>query len=612
MEEKDNKFNILSASELKKRWELMLSTHSSDRTIEEVIEDLTAIIKDFKRDSFLPLLTHLKTQIHLRHTSDIFQNLLSPMRQFVYLIDLYLSINSKGTKEISKDSWNEVTHLLNEIELIYFVNIGFFHQDVNENLDKVIVSLQTFFNHFANGQISYNEQTIERLERHCKIFDTEVEKEFGFVISDALEFSYFLKKLIDKKYNEALYYLLHPDEWKRLTDNFIERGLDNPKDWTEQPELIPFRKYIETPSLIYLHKFKDIYELNLSNDKITNLIKFLLYDEDQKNESLLYYADKSPFLETPLIRLNDEYYLCPNYKFLLESFYNRINSRLSKIKKEKYTQSKNLILEDKTSEVFRKLFGKEALIFRSYYVDAKKSEQDIFIYFKGFCFIIEVKDSTMRPPMRNPVKAFEKIKSDFRKSIQSAYNQCLRVESFFELNSVFPIYSAKNGKILYEVYPDKINEYFTIIVTQQKYGNIQTNLGSLLEKNTEALYPWSVCIDDLEAFILVLKKLKKGRARSSFINYLKYRESFHEHVFCGDELELCGYFLNSPRDFENTSIIDEDIHIDPRMSEIFDAEYQNGLGFKNEIDIDKKRNQAVPKYEKNWKLEIISGRDIIH
>ena len=98
---------------------------------------------------------------------------------------------------------------------------------------------------------------------------------------------------------------------------------------------------------------------NFGEDHTTKLIDFLTYDENQKKGEIVYYADKNPFFETPLIKLNMREYLCPQYKFLIESFYNRINSKLADIKKEKYTQFKNQMLEKKVVEIFRKLFGKE-------------------------------------------------------------------------------------------------------------------------------------------------------------------------------------------------------------------------------------------------------------
>lgn len=47
---------------------------------------------------------------------------------------------------------------------------------------------------------------------------------------------------------------------------------------------------------------------------------------------------------------------------------------------------------------------------------------------------------------------------------------------------------------------------WSIVVTDFKYGVIQTNLSKLLEKDKEALYPWSICIDDLEALFILMER----------------------------------------------------------------------------------------------------------
>jgi hypothetical protein len=404
---------------------------------------------------------------------------------------------------------------------------------------------------------------------------------------------------------------LNKEEWLKLTDQFIERGVTDLREWWNEPELALFKEYRFKPGFIFIQSVDDIYKINLSSSATKSLIDFLTYDENQKKGEIVYYADKNPFFETPLIKLNDKEYLCPQFKFLIESFYNRINYKLSEIKKEKYTQFKNQMLEKKVEEVFRKLFGKEALIFDSYYVDQKKSEQDLLIFYKGFFFIVEIKDTLFRAPMRDPIKSFDKIKSDFKKSIQYGYEQCVRVENKFEEGKPFEIFDNKTHKSLFQIKPNKVKDFFSIVVTQFKYGNIQTNLESLLIKEEDALYPWSICIDDLEAFVLALKKLKKGMARTQFIDYLKYREAYNEHLICGDELELCGYFINSPKDFEKFSTIEETFNADPRMSELFDAEYYNGLGFEDEIDIDVKKYRNVREYQKKWEFDIVSGKDFI-
>ncbi len=600
--------------ELKKQWEQMQAIRKSRRTQEEIIKELGSLICDFQKDSFLPYLTQMTIHIDQRETSEVFKNLMSPMKQFVYLTDLFFSVEKGGSKVgFSEDEWEKITYLLNEIEMTYFGDIGFYDENIKDspNLDKVSVSLQTFLNYFGNAQLSYDEQTLERLQRNCGAFDEEVKELLGFSVTESITFCNHIKNLINKKLTDCNYYFLNKEEWPKLTDKFIKRGVFDPKEWINEPELELMREFMYKPGFIFIQNIDDVYEINLPTDVIKNLINFLTYDENQKKGELVYYADNNPFFDTPLIKLNETEFLCPQYKFLIESFYNRINLKLSEIKKEKYTQFKNLMLEKKVEEVFRKLFGKEALIFDSYYVDKKRSEQDLLIVFKGFFFIVEIKDTLFRTPMRDPIKAFDKIKSDFKKSIQYGYEQCVRVENKFEEGKPFEIFDNKTNKSVFQIKPNRVKDYFSIVVTQFKYGNIQTNLENLLIKKEDTMYPWSICIDDLEAFVLALKKLKKGKAKTQFINYLKYREAYNEHLICGDELELCGFFINSPKDFEKVSTIEETFNADPRMSELFDAEYYNGLGFKNEIDINIKRHRKVRKYQKKWEFDIVCGKDFI-
>lgn len=609
-----NKPSPEALEELKRRWDQMQTIRKSRRTQEEIINELSSLIRDFQKDSFLPYLTQMTTHIDQRDTSEVFKNLMSPMKQFVYLTDLFFSVETGGSKiGFSEEEWRKITNLLNEIEMTYFGDIGFYDENIKNspNLDKISISLPTFLNYFGNAQLSYDEQTLERFKRNCGAFDIEVKKHFGFSATESITFCTHIRNLINKKFTNCNYYLLNKEEWPKLTDKFIERGVTDPREWWNEPELALFKEYRFRPGFIFIQNIDDIYKVNLPSDITKALIDFLTYDENQAKGEIVYYADKNPFFDTPLIKLNETEFLCPQYKFLIESLYNRINYRLCEIKKEKYTQFKNQMLEKKAEEIFRKLFGKEALIFDSYYVDKKRSEQDLLIIFKGFVFIVEIKDTLFRAPMRDPIKSFDKIKSDFKKSIQYGYEQCVRVENKFEEGKPFEIFDSKTHKNLFQIKPNKVKDYFSIVITQFKYGTIQTNLESLLIKEEEALYPWSICIDDLEAFVLALKKLKKGMAKTQFINYLKYREAYNEHLICGDELELCGYFIHSPKDFEKFSTIKETFNPDPRMSELFDAEYYNGLGFENEIDIDIKRHRKVREYQKKWEFDIVSGKDFI-
>ena len=142
-----------------------------------------------------------------------------------------------------------------------------------------------------------------------------------------------------------------------------------------------------------------------------------------------------------------------------------------------------------------------------------------------------------------------------------------------------------------EIDPTKYDEVYTIVVTQERFGAIQTNLEILLEIEDDDDYPWSVCVDDLEVFLLALKKKKMG---TMFLRqFLNHRRHYHGHIVCGDELETCALFIQDAKTFVKDSTDKSIIFFDPRSTQIFEELYQNGLGFKNERHYDMKLKKQV-------------------
>ncbi|PLX08458.1 MAG: hypothetical protein C0596_06270 [Marinilabiliales bacterium] len=145
--------------EFRKRWEAILKVRDCRRTQNEIIDELSSLIMDFRKESFIPYLIQMMIHIEQRNTSEAFKYLMSPMKQFVYLIDLLFSVEKGGDKEgLSKEEWMKITMLLNEIEMTYFCDIGFFNENTENGIDfdKVSVSLQTFLNYFGSAQLSYD------------------------------------------------------------------------------------------------------------------------------------------------------------------------------------------------------------------------------------------------------------------------------------------------------------------------------------------------------------------------------------------------------------------------------------------------------------------------
>ncbi len=459
--------------------------------------------------------------------------------------------------------------------------------------------------------------------RYLKPYDEYIQLRCGFTIDEALKFSSHIRCLNNNKLNSIIrplvdsycFYETHPEEWRNLTRKFEERGLDDPYDWWTQPELSGMLKTITTnPGEVHVHEIEEVMDVEINPDSLQNILKFFSYDKDSLKGKTIYYADTHYSESQPLIRIGDKL-VCPINKFLFESLYFRLDEMLMKEEPTgKYKQNKDNALEKKVAEVFRQFFPPKAKIFTNYSVDGV-AENDLLVILGNTCIIVEIKDCKFREPFRNPLKAYDRIKRDYQNAIQLGYDQCRRVETLLWADRDVDIYDADNkNNLLYHLKKERISEVWSVVVTDFKYGAIQTNLSKLLEKDEEALYPWSVCVDDLETLFLLMKKMLKGIAPLRFIEFLDYRERFQDHIMCFDELELCGWYLNDREQFKKyADRKDTMINTTSNMGTIFDAYYHVGLGFKNELDIEHKKHHKIQNYPRRFDMseigdEILRGR----
>jgi hypothetical protein len=107
----------------------------------------------------------------------------------------------------------------------------------------------------------------------------------------------------------------------------------------------------------------------------------------------------------------------------------------------------------------------------------------------------------------------------------------------------------------------------------------------MLEVYDDDDYPWSICIDDLEIFLLQMEKL--GRKKSDLTDFLRLREQLHGRLITSDELEVCGAFINDKLDRKQIASDNNVFALTPDITDIFDKTYQSkGLGFTNEKNLE--------------------------
>jgi hypothetical protein len=547
----------------------------------EKIKALKELVSKYETSEFLTFLAGILLQIPQRHTNPFLKNLMSPMRQLFFLGLLNLNRDSTEEKRgFSKKDWEEMSSLLHEIEMEYFFLLGFpkSGKETLEDIEKISVTMPTFMNYFFNGPLAYQEQEIERIEKVFKDYEPRIVQLLGISFNDFIVFYDLLSETANNNLSVATRFL-NENVWQDFTKDCIERGIVDPKDWVaEAPEEInAYARFRSNPGSFLVLDLDRIRYSKLSSEKFEKIIK-LFTCVPRPTSEISYYTDENELLSKPFVQISDKKYLAFYPKQYLNACYKFISEQCILLDKKKALKKRDIYLEKKTEQIFKRFFKKEGYFYSNYSIDNGNSEQDILILYKNNAIIIEAKASSYRAPMRDANKAFDKLKSDFEKSIQYGYEQTSRVVNAFAENDNISILNQRK-ELIYDVITKRYKTY-SIIVTWEKFGHIQTNLKDMLEIGEKEDYPWCVNIDDLEAFLLVLAR--KSDRMQRFITFLKYRQEYHGHLICSDELELCGSFLMDEMKFKNSSLQDETIVTGLGWTKPIEKAYMEGMGFDNE------------------------------
>ena len=249
----------------------LVSAKETHRTIEEAMDDLQNELRPIKEESLLIHAMRLIIELDYRASSPLYKHLQAPMRQTLYMVDVYYSIvDREESVEMDQERWDRIAMLLDEIVMIYLVNIAYpndgdlFRDERDKHVD---VSLVTFMDYFGNAVISYEEQTLDRIVRFFQPYNNLIESRYGFTVDEAIRFILHIRKMNNDKLNVILNssteainrYVKHPEEWEKLTAEFINRGITDPREWWYQPELNGVLKTYQTnPGEIHIHTKEEL------------------------------------------------------------------------------------------------------------------------------------------------------------------------------------------------------------------------------------------------------------------------------------------------------------------------------------------------------------------
>ncbi|AQW92881.1 MULTISPECIES: hypothetical protein [Elizabethkingia] len=472
----------------------------------------------------------------------------SKLKDFLYLISLNAFSSHKGNKkfEIPYEDLGTMADRLNEIKNLNNPD------KINEYTRESAIHEMAVRNHFDNGVLSYVEQDLDKIRRIFTPFEAKIVQDFGFDINFLIEISKMFEAISIIRFRQQTSFM----DSSEFSD-FYERINSKEMSFSKAFELLPLdsqEAFLSFSEKNYAHLIFTAEDLYLAFDK-EKVDKFLaLFSREPLPDiTVRYYTAESPFELTPFLRFNNGNYLSLYGKQLPTSIYKVLYTHLLKEKNfnSKLRKHREKNLEYKVRDIFMDFFPKKETFFYENYVVDGNCEQDLLIIFKGNVLIVEVKAAKLREPFRDVNKAITRLKEDFKNSIQYGFDQCERVEDYFYDDELFDIKDEK-GRVLYTVNPKKINAVYSIIVTLERFGPLQSDLSLMLQKDVDIDYPWAVYIDDLEIFLLAVKETVSGPV-SQFFNFLTYRRELHGRMYAGDELDVCATYLQNPFKFKQYS-----------------------------------------------------------
>jgi hypothetical protein len=555
-------------------------------SLETKSQELKYLISTYNTQWFLGDLSGLMKAIANGAAQDQLGQLSSPLRQLYFLGGLLVSTNSENGNDIqyTPEKWAQIVTLLNEIEREYD---KLFFPKPDEEIDeewKTIrkVAMPSFLSYFNQRPLNYEEQTISWVKNLYSKIDETIERETGVVTVDFINFYNNLDSLVQSNFQgfSSPNGVIRPD-WENYTKMPVVPADNMPTIMMDMfEERRPLMTFMADHGIINRFKPEDLVSDELPLEKVNTILQLLSCIREPKD--FLYYTStrpSNPLYEFPIIDIGDGLFQVFEVKQVIhaiDDLLERVCSKEAKAK-DKLVDQKGKLLEKKIVDIFKKFFKKDYQCFESYYVDG--CEQDILFLWKNHAFIIEAKGYNLREPMRDPNKAFVKIKDDFKTCIGYGYTQTKRVEQKF--NDQIPLrIEDKHGNLIQEIDTTKYKgNDFSIIVNINSFGQIQNDLSTLLEIGEDDVFPWVIKLDDLETFLLTM--IAKKKTPNNFIDYLLLKEELHGKLICSDELEVCGGYLSGVITEKKIENIDK-LVTTPDLPSIFDKQYNKGMGFEDE------------------------------
>ena len=563
--------------------------------LEKEIDKLKNYLSNFDTMPVLGLIANdLRIHFNIKpNFSEI--KLASPHKELLYVAGLLLSTEQKKNKMFSENNYRKVKRDVSKITSMYSLLFLPTKEEMEKGLTEEWrkardVSMPVFLHYFNTTPLYYKEQVIERIQDWFFPLNDEFRKHHSFDIKTLIDFYEFITT-----YTQSYFDLLITlrDNASKERDNFMNsEEFRKAKDLEEERALAQkhpvkeaFEKFFHQISLVHHIPISEL-KIKFGDDVANEIIN--IFSISRSPSDFRYYTEPNPVEASPSWKLSDEFLFCPFLEQLLNAIYQYLYEFFDKSSiQQKFYTVRDKQAEIKTRKIFEDFFGNEATFYDSVYeTDKAQNEHDLIVKLDKVLFIIEVKASKQKEPFRDPDKAFNRIKRDYKsdRGIQKAYDQAYNLKSLIASQEKTKLFNSK-GEILIELKKAEIEKVYIICITVEQLGMLASNLSLLLQKETNEPYPLAINLYDLESLLDGFTYKKKNK--KDLLQYLDEREKYHEQLYASDELEIAGSFLSYGSLSKTVKSKDIQMFFTPDMSNIFDKIYFEKKGIEYELEENK-------------------------
>ncbi|EPM7484389.1 hypothetical protein ACTPV4_004292 [Enterobacter hormaechei] len=496
----------------------------------------------------------------------------SPARQSLYLLGVMSSQSICNTEELSDEKLNKIYSLLNDIYgkylSVYFPDKKDLEQGIDNSWLKTRhASMPAFLGYFFESKKIATDELRKDLLKTYEQFEDIISAHFGLSHKDMIEITDRIGNILQNRI-DYIYKILGDVDAKRLefANSDVNEYHENLKALQEScgPLMSEFMRLSEE---LCIFKFNEIEGVDPA--KLEKFKQHFVLKKGSAND-IKYITDENSLETNPIITVDEENYAICSVNFMLLAVQNKIDQYFKESKfNDRFRKARDIKLEQDAKEVFSELLPENSIVLESVFENNKSSnEHDLVIITDRTILIVEAKAAPRREPLRDPSRAFTRIKDDFKKKsgIQSGCDQALNLKTLIEKNEITTLYDKK-GNVLHTISKQDFDEIYCICVTKDDFGLLATDLTILLEKPDGVKYPWVINIDDLRFLISCLKYI--GKDWLYFIDYLSQRVNLMGKIIAADELEIAGAFLKY-NGFENINKDSPQLLLDISESTVFD------------------------------------------